>query len=68
MLFNVAKIEPTQEFVSELDYTYRLVLLRYICSYAWVSLQSMNEKRSLVVVGVLATIFDGIYSSIIEQK
>ena len=66
MLFNVAKIEPTKEFISELDYTYRLVLLRYICSYTWVSLQSMNEKRNLVVVGVLATIFDGIYSSIVQ--
>ncbi len=63
-LFNLAKIPATRAFLGDLDYIYKITLLRYICSYTWFAAQSMNERRSLVVVGVLTTIFDQLYATL----
>jgi Ternary complex associated domain 9 len=63
-LFNLAHIAATRDFLADLDYVYKINLLRYICSYTWFAVQSMNERRSLVVVGVLTTIFDQLYATI----
>jgi hypothetical protein len=67
-LFNLAKIPATREFLGELDYAYKISLLRYICSYTWFAAQSMSERRSLVVVGVLTTIFDQIYAALTRPE
>jgi hypothetical protein len=67
-LFNLAKIPPTRKFLDELDYVYKILLLRYVCSYTWFAAQSMTEKRSLVVVGVLTTIFDQLYATLTRAK
>jgi Ternary complex associated domain 9 len=65
-LFNLAKIPATREFLNELDYIYKITLLRYICSYTWFAAQSMSERRSLVVVGVLTTIFEQLYATVTD--
>jgi hypothetical protein len=67
-LFNLAKIPPTRKFLDELDYVYKIMLLRYVCSYTWFAAQSMTERRSLVVVGVLTTIFDQLYATLTTAK
>jgi Ternary complex associated domain 9 len=63
-LFNLAKVPATRQNLDELDYAYKIMLLRYICSYTWFAAQSMSERRSLVVVGVLTTIFDQLYATL----
>jgi thiamine kinase-like enzyme len=67
-LFNLAKIPATRKFLDDLDYVYKISLLRYLCSYTWFAVQSMNERRSLVVVGVLTTIFDQLYAALTAPK
>lgn len=47
--------------IEQISYTYLMLILRYLCSYSWVSIKSMEERRSLVVVGVLSIIFDQIF-------
>jgi hypothetical protein len=67
-LFNLAKIPASRQFLDELDYAYKVTLLRYICSYTWFAAQSMSERRSLVVVGVLTTIFDQLYATFSNHR
>jgi hypothetical protein len=66
-LFNIAELDPSKSFMAEFDYIYRVLLLRYICSYAWVSQTSMSEKSSLVVIGVLSNIFDQLYENLTQS-
>ena len=66
-LFNVAGIEPSQSFMKSFDYIYRSLLLRYICSYTWVSHRSMKTQSRLVVTGVLADIFDQVYENLTQD-
>jgi hypothetical protein len=67
-LFNLAKIPATRQILDDLDYAYKIALLRYICSYTWFAVQSMSERRSLVVVGVLMTIFEQLHATITANR
>jgi len=62
-LFNLCGMEVSRQKINSLTYLYYILLLRYLCSYSWVSVKSFDEKRSLVVVGVLNQIFNQVLDS-----
>lgn len=60
-IFNNARFKDKNIKIDQVSHTYACLLLRYLCSYAWVSIKTMEERRSLIVVGVLSQIFDQLY-------
>lgn len=55
-----------QNLVDRLSAVYRIMIMRYICSYIWVASRSMEERRSLVVIGVMLEIFDMLHRAATE--
>lgn len=63
-LFNICGICDNEFFVKAISKIYMSLLLRYLCSYTWVALKSMDKQRSLIIVSVLSMIFDQIFDQL----
>lgn len=60
LLFCDGPLEPTDKVIRDVEKVYRHLLLRYLCSYAYVARKSMPESRSHNVLGVITQIFKSV--------
>lgn len=58
MLFREANLKHCQESLQDIQQVYNCLLLRYLCSYAYVAKKSLSEQRGLLVFAVLEDLFD----------